>query len=98
MELEIVLSNIVSCMIFLLLCRGYFCHPDQFLDDQMRRIGCGVQSAFSYLKDADPPCYRSHRLGDRALWCVMEKLLPFRASVLPILLTGNIVHDRHVHA
>ena len=27
---------------------------------------------FSYLKDAEPPCYRSHRLGERAIWCVME--------------------------
>ena len=43
-----------------------------------------------HLKDADPPCHRSHRLGERAIGCVMEKLLPFRATVLPILLTGNI--------
>ena len=44
---------------------------------------------FSYLKDADPPYYRSHRLGERATGCVIVKLLPFRATVLPILLTGN---------
>ena len=50
---------------------------------------------FSFLKDAEPPCYRSHRLGDRAGWCIMEKLLPFRAFVLPILLTGNIEDFRH---
>lgn len=48
-------------------------------------------ASFSYLKVADPPCDRSHRLGERAIWCVMEygKLKPFRAIVLPILLTGN---------
>ena len=53
------------------------------------------ESPFSYLKVAEPPCYRSHRLGERALWCVTEKLIPFRAIVLPILLTGNMVEFKH---
>ena len=73
------------------------CHPDLFLDDQKRRLDVESIASFSYLKVADPPYRRSHRLGEIALWCVTEKLLPFRAIVLPILLTGNIGHDRHVH-
>ena len=50
---------------------------------------------FSYLKVADPPYDRSHRLGERAIRCVMEKLSPFRAIVIPILLTGNIGEFKH---
>ena len=59
--------------------------------------GLDVESnpPFSYLKNADPPYHRLHRLGERALWCIMEKLLPFRAIVLPILLTGNIGEFKH---
>ena len=74
------------------------CHPDLFLDDHLGGLDVESIRLFSYLKDADPPYHRSHRLGERAVWCVTEKLLPFRAIVLPILLTGNIGHDRHVHA
>ena len=54
---------------------------------------------FSYLKVADPPYDRSHRLGDRGVSFQMipltEKLSPFRAIVIPILLTGNIGEFKH---
>ena len=88
------LSNIVFCMVLLLLCRGLFVIQTYFW---MTTGDSDVESEspFSYLKDADPPYYRSHRFGDRALWCIMEKLLPFRASVIPILLTGNIGEFKH---
>ena len=42
------------------------------LNDQMRRSDVESIASFSYLKVADPPCYRSHHLGERAIWCVME--------------------------
>ena len=72
------------------------CHPDLFLDDHLGDSDVESESPFFLSeKVADPPCHRSHRLGERALWCVMEKLLPFRASVLPILLTGNIGEFKH---
>lgn len=57
------------------------------------RIGCGVQSVF-FLSEKRSPIHlitgRTASAKERygALWS-MEKLLPFRAFVLPILLTGN---------
>ena len=65
-----------------------------------RRIGCGVQSAF-FLSESRRPTLSQvappRRKSDMVRYGVC-KLLPFRATVLPILLTGNIVHDKHVHA
>ena len=70
------------------------------MDDHLGGLDVESNPPFSYLKDADPPYHRSHRLGERALWCVMEysSYLLERTIVLPILLTGNIGEFKHKNA
>ena len=71
------------------------CHPDLFLDDHLGDSDVESESPFSLSERRRPTLSQVHRLGDRALWCIMEKLIPFRATVLPILLTGNRGEFKH---